>query len=163
MEKPGFRIAKCLYRNDEHEELLGSLLEKMLITFRQRLPALDTSKADASQKYHGFLELFRADILQVLAIVKHSAFSEEREWRIISPYFPNYTVADVKFREGASMLLPYTKLGLPKEGNLFEEVILGPSQDVNLSSSALSAFLSNRRVCNRTVNSQIPLRKWQAT
>lgn len=158
--KPGFRIARCLYTPTEHEELMGSLLEKMLITFRQRLPTLDTAKAHPSQKYHPLLEEFRNDLLQVLAIVKHSAFREEKEWRIVSPCFPNYTVTDVKFREGASMLLPYTELHLPPAGHLFEEVILGPSQDSNLSHSALSAYLSNRRVCNRTVSSQIPLRNW---
>lgn len=163
LSKPGFRIARCLYTNSEHEELMRSLLEKMLITFRQRHANLDTTKAHPSQKYHPFLEEFRNDLLQVLAIVKHSAFREEKEWRIVSPYFPKYTVNDVKFREGASMLLPYTELKLPAEGNLFEEVILGPSQDANLSFSALSAYLSNRGVCNNTVNSQIPLRKWYAT
>lgn len=163
LSKPGFRIARCLYTDPEHEELMGSLLEKMLITFRQRQPNLDTTKAHPSQKYHPFLEEFRNDLLQVLAIVKHSAFREEKEWRIVSPYFPKYTVTDVKFREGASMLLPYTELKLPAKGNLFKEVILGPSQDTNLSFSALSAYLSNRRVCNSTVNSHIPLRKWHAT
>lgn len=163
LTKTGFRIAQCLYTNPEHEELMRSLLERMLITFRQRQPNLDASKAHPSQKYHPFLEEFRNDLLQILAIVKHSAFREEKEWRVVSPYFPQYTVTDVKFREGASMLLPYTELQLPAHGNLFEEVILGPSQDTNLSFSALSAYLSNRRVCNRLVNSQIPLRKWYAT
>lgn len=163
LSKPGFRIARCLYTDTEHEELMRSLLEKMLITFRQRQPTLDTTNAYPSQKYHPFLEEFRNDLLQILAIVKHSAFREEKEWRIVSPYFPKYTVTDVKFREGASMLLPYTELQLPPAGNLFEEVILGPSQDTNLSHSALSAYLSNRRVCNRTVSSHIPLRKWHAT
>jgi DUF2971 family protein len=163
LHQPGFRIARCLYTRAEHEELMGSLIEKMLTTFRQRHKRLDTAKAHPSQKYHPFLEEFRNDLLQVLAIVKHSAFREEGEWRVVSPYFPKYTVADVKFREGASMLLPYIELQLPPKDNLFEQVILGPSQDVNLSFSALATYLSNRRVCNRTVNSQIPLRKWHAT
>lgn len=163
LTKPGFRIARCLYTNAEHEELMRTLLERMLITFRQRQANLDTSRERPSQKYHPFLEEFRNDLLQVLSIIKHPAFREEKEWRIVSPYFPKYTVADVMFREGASMLLPYTELKLPADGNLFEEVILGPSPDTNLSFSALSAYLSNRRVCNRTVNSHIPLRKWHAT
>lgn len=163
LEKPGFRIAKCLYTDDEHRELLESLLERMLITFRRKLPCIDTRTAHPSQKYHPFLEEFRNELLQILAIVKHSAFSEELEWRIISPYFPNYTVEDVKFREGASMLLPYIELKLPAHGNLFEEVILGPSQDTNLSLGALSAYLSNRKVCNTTLDSLIPLRMWHPT
>jgi Protein of unknown function (DUF2971) len=163
LRRPEFRIAKCLYARHEQEALMGSLLEKTLTTFRQRLPDLDAPKAHPSQKYHPFLEEFRKDILQVLAIVKHEAFSEEREWRIVSPYFPKYTVPDVKFREGASMLLPYTELELPRDGYLFHEVVLGPSQDANLSMSALATYLSNRGVCNTTVNSMVPLRDWQAS
>lgn len=163
LRTPGFRIAKCLYTDHEHEELMRSLVEKMLITFRQRVSTLDATKAHPSQKYHPFLEEFRNDLLQVLAIVKHSAFKEEQEWRIVSPYCPKYTATEVKFREGASMLLPYVELKLPGNGNLFEEVILGPSQDLDLSFSALSAYLSNCRACNRTVNSQIPLREWHDT
>jgi len=159
----GFRIAQCLYAPQAHEELMNSLLEKLLETFRQRRPNIDTSMAHPSQKFHPFLEEFRKELLQVLAIVKHPTFSEEREWRILSPYYPNYTVEDVKFREGASMLLPYTVLKLPPQGELFERVVLGPSQDVSLSFSALSSYLSNQHVCRITMNSQIPLRKWPAT
>jgi hypothetical protein len=160
LAKPGFRIAQCLYDRDSHQEMLESLLERVLVTFHQVAPTLDISRAHPTQKYHSFLEGFRGDLLQVLAIVKHPAFREEREWRIVSPYFPNYTVSDVKFREGASMLLPYTELPLPPSGTLFETVVLGPSQDENLSMSALATFLGNRGVCNQTVNSNIPFRKW---
>lgn len=166
LKTPGFKIAQCLYQHNQHVELMSGLLEKMLVTFRQRLPSLDTSKLHPSQKYHGFLEDFRNDLLQVLAIVKHSAFSEECEWRIVSPYFPKYTVPEIKFREGASILMPYIELDLPTHDEtqtLFDEVILGPSQDHNLSMSALSTYLSNKKVCNLTVNSGIPFRKWQAT
>ncbi len=165
LQAPGFRLARCLYQTHEHTELMRSLLDKMLITFRQRVGTLDTSRNHPSQKYYGFLEEFRGEVLQVLAIVKHSTFHEEREWRIVSPYFPKYTVPEIRFREGASMLLPYIALQLPRDptGILFDEVILGPSTDVSLSISALSAYLSNQSVCNKTANSDIPFRKWHAT
>jgi hypothetical protein len=161
LKKPGYKLARCVYEKAEHVDLLRSLLDKMLVTFRQRVRSLDTSKHHQTQKYHGFLEEFRGQVLQVLAIVKHSAFHEEREWRIVSPYFPRYTDPQVKFREGASMLLPYVELSLPKKGWLFDEVILGPSSDAFLSLQALSAYLSNRDVCNVVVNSEIPLREWR--
>lgn len=157
----GLRIARCLYSAAEHRELMHGLLDRMLTTFRQRATNLDLGRAHPSQRYHPFLEEYRKDLLQVLAIVKHSAFEEEREWRIVTPYFPDFTVPDLKFREGASMLLPYTELRLQPEGKLFEEVILGPSQHANLSMSALSMYLSNRGVCDRTTNSDIPLREWR--
>lgn len=162
LEPSRFRIAKCLYEADQHFELMNSLLEKMLVTFRRRLPQLDTSKNHPSQKYHGFLEEFRGDLLQVLSIIKHSAFREEREWRIVSRYFPKYTVPEIKFREGASMLLPYIEidLGTHNEQTLFEEVILGPSPHPHLSIHALSNYLSNKKASNTTISSDIPFRKW---
>lgn len=163
LQSSGFRLAKCLYKHEEQVELMKSLLEKMLETFRQRLPHLDITRNHPPQKYYGFLEKFRGDLLQVLSIIKHTAFEEEREWRIVSPYFEKYTVPEIKFREGSSMLMPYIEIDLSKnngEQELFEEVVLGPSQHANLSMSALSSYLSNKKACQRTGNSNIPFRKW---
>lgn len=163
LQSSDFRLAKCLYKHEEHRELMKSLLEKMLVTFRQRLPHLDITKNYPPQKYHGFLEGYRGALLQVLSIIKHSAFEEEREWRLVSPYFERYTVPEIKFREGASMLMPYIEIDLSNnngEQKLFEEVVLGPSQHANLSMSALSSYLSNKVACQKTGNSNIPFRKW---
>jgi hypothetical protein len=159
-EDSRLRIAKCLYETSEQEELLRSLIEKLLITFRQELPNIDVSKAHHSQCYHPFLERFRGEVLQVLSIIKHEAFKEEVEWRLISPYFPTYTIPTIKFREGASMLVPYIELPFGKSTPYFESVTLGPSPHQNLSMSALSMFLSNQGLCNRTENCVIPYREW---
>lgn len=153
-------LARCLYEADEQREIIDSLLEKIRITFRQRESDIDISRAHPDQCYFKFLEEFRGDFLRVLCSIKHSAFSEENEWRLISPYYHNYTVAAVKFREGASMLVPYIQLPLPKTGPVFDEVILGPSPHQNLSMSALSMYLSNGGLCNRTSNSSLPYREW---
>lgn len=154
------RIVKCLYEKNEHEEILRSLLDKLLTTFRQEQPIPDASKAHPTQSYHPFLEKFRQDVLQVLSIIKHGAFREEKEWRLISPYYATYTIPTIKFREGASMLVPYIELPLGESKPYFETVILGPSPHQNLSISALSMFLSNQKLCNRTENCVIPYREW---
>ena len=157
------RIVRCLYERLEQEELMNGLLNKMLITFRKENPSMDTSKFHPAQKYYGFLEKFRGDILQLFSIIKHSSFREEREWRIISKYYEKYTDPKIKFREGSSMLVPYIEidLGCNETGPLmFQRVYLGPSQHNELSMSALANFLSNKRVCNETVSSGIPYREW---
>jgi Protein of unknown function (DUF2971) len=158
----GFRIAKCLYDRQQHVHLMGVLREKMLVTFRQRASQINLTADHPSQKYFSFLEEFRGDLLQVLSVIKHSAFKEEAEWRIISPYYLNYTVPEIKFREGASMLMPYIEIKLPPvaEWELFQEVVLGPSRDNNLSHFALSCLLSNKKICRRTSSCGIPFRKW---
>lgn len=157
------RIARCLYEHPEQEELMSSLLEKMLITFAQKRSSLDVSGWHPRQKYHGFLEQFRGDILQLFSIIKHPSFREEREWRIVSQYYAKYTIPQIKFREGASMLVPYIEIDIGRndsEPTLFECVYLGPSPHVELSMSALSNFLSNKGVCNKAINSKIPYREW---
>lgn len=98
IENSTLRLAKCLYERNEHEEVLGSLVEKLLITFRRELPNIDVTKNHPTQRYHDFLEGFRGDVLQVLSLIKHKAFEEEREWRLISPYHPKYTIPEIKFR-----------------------------------------------------------------
>ena len=163
LKTSGFKIAKCLYERQQHIDLTNAVLTKMLVIFREHLPDLNTSNHHNSQKYYAFLEDFRGDLLQVLSIIKHPAFKEEREWRIVSPYFSKYTVPEIKFREGASMLMPYIEIDLSvNDGTeeLFEEVILGPSQHANLSMSALSSYLSNKKVSNTAADSGIPFRKW---
>ncbi len=160
LRTPGFRIAKCPYDQREHVDVAFSLVSKMMMTFRQRLPTLDVSKHHPTQRFHGLLDEFRGDLLQVLSIIKHKAFAEEREWRIVSTYLPNYTVPEIKFREGASMLLPYIEMQPPKDCLLFDEVILGPTEHNDLSMEALSTYLSNKGVCSKTISSGIPYRQW---
>tara|TARA_R110002072_G_scaffold13418_12_gene56321 strand:+ start:90315 stop:91187 length:873 start_codon:yes stop_codon:yes gene_type:complete len=154
------RIAKCIYNLEEQRELLGSLIEELLVKFRQKQTTIDTSNSHPSQCYHPFLEEFRGDVLQVLSVIKHHAFEEEREWRLISNYFPKYTIPSIKFREGASMLIPYIEINLGENKPYFQQVVLGPSPHQNLSMSALSMFLSNQNLCEKTSNCAIPYREW---
>jgi hypothetical protein len=158
----GFRIAKCRYADHEKRELLEVLLDKLLITFHQRQDGIDITQNHPSQKYFKFLEGYRNDFLQVLSVIKHPSFKEEAEWRVISPYYSNYTVPEIRYREGASMLLPYIHVDIQRDdrGPLFDEVLLGPSRDNNLSMSALANFLSQAGASRQTVSCGIPFRKW---
>lgn len=162
LRENGFRIAKCRYVDHEHRELLEVLLDKLLITFHQRRDGIDITQNHSSQKYFNFLEEYRNDFLQVLSVIKHPSFKEEAEWRVISPYYPNYTVPEIRYREGASMLLPYIHVDIQQDdrGPLFDEVLLGPSRDNSLSMSALANFLSQAGASPQTVSCGIPFRKW---
>lgn len=162
LKEGGLRIAKCRYSELEHRELLQALLEKLLITFSRYREDSDEVKCHPAQRYFEFLESYRSDFLQVLLVIKHPSFSEEEEWRVISPYYKNYAVPDIHYREGASMLLPYIHLDLAasKGEALFDEVVLGPSRDTNLSMSALGNFLSKASASSMTSSCGIPYRKW---
>lgn len=163
IQKQNLIIAKCLYKWEDQQALMSDLLDRMLISFSREKDSIDTTKFHPTRKYFDFLEKFRGDILQVFALIKDPSFQEECEWRIISNYYPKYTVPEIKFREGASMLVPYIEIKIGNKNKtelIFERIILGPTQHNNLSHSALSSYLSNKRVCNETVSSGIPYREW---
>jgi hypothetical protein len=157
------KIGKCLYLIHEKEALMSELLDRMIITFHNEKKSYDSSRFHPSQKYFGIIQNYTGDILQTFSVIKHPKFSEEREWRLVSPYFPKYTVPEIKFREGASMLVSYIEVdfGDIRDGEtIFKEVYFGPTPHVNLTMSSLSSYLSNKGVCYNTINSCIPYREW---
>lgn len=163
LQESGFRLAKCIYDLDEQRELAVALVDKMFVSFRNKRDSLDLSGEHQPTRYYKFIEEFRGNLLQVFAIMKHSSFQEEREWRLISKYYPSFKGAHLKFREGASMLMPYVEIKFPADmlgQPVFDKVVLGPTQDPNLSMEALGSYLTNQDVCTRTCNSGIPYRKW---
>ncbi len=159
----GFRIGRCLYDNTEQDELISSLFDKLMTTFRGHCKWEDYSKGDRRRKYDSLLQGLKGDILQVFSLIKDPSFKDEREWRIISKNYNSCTVSEVKFREGASMLVPYIEIDItpdPPTKSLFEEVCIGPTQYLDLSMEALSGFLSKEGVCGTVSHTTIPYRKW---
>lgn len=86
----------------------------------------------------------------------------------LKEYFSSYAGPEIKYREGASMLVPYTEFKLERFYNnpihshpvFFKSVCLGPSPHAGMSFNALSQFLSNQGIAHETSNSNIPYREW---
>jgi len=154
------KIAKCLYIREEQRALLNDLVNQLLEDLKKENVHTQPTLGYPQRPYNDFLERQRGTILQLLAIIKHYAFEEEGEWRLISKYFASYATPIIKYRPGASMLIPYIEIPLSDDRPIFTEIILGPSQHQNLSMEALSQYLSNRKLCNHTTNCTIPYREW---
>jgi hypothetical protein len=154
------KIVKCVYDRVKQEEIINTLIDKLLMKFRHDNLSVDISKLDSWQSYHPYLDSFTEEILQVLSVIKHEAFKEECEWRLISPLYQGNTNKEIKYREGSSMLLPYIELQFGDAKSIFEEVILGPSIQSKLSLTALSMFLDKNDLCYSTRYCDIPYREW---
>lgn len=152
-----FNLVECLYEESDKKALMHGMINKLLESFGQRNS--ESFQGAQGQNFYSFFGEFKEDILKTLAIVKHSAFSEEKEWRIISHYFPSYVDQKIKFREGASILIPYIEIPIEQDFPI-QHVMLGPTEHANLSMSSVSCFLSNKRLCNEVINSTIPYREW---
>lgn len=159
----GCSLVKCVYDQAEKaklfEGMLGGIynhlyatLPECLNSFNSCLTVLQTSQTE--------------NILRILPLIKHQAFSEEREWRFVSKF--SYDLSDAEFRPGASMITPYRKWALPDQqwrdahnfGWLFESIMLGPTPHRELAWASLVAMSHKYNMAQHVDFSDIPYRVW---
>lgn len=105
-------------------------------------------------------------LLHLMALVKHSAFEEEQEWRFVFPVFANMpNPPQLKFRSRSSTLVPYMEFpllgGETKDESKLKEIILGPGSEDALSTAAARAFLDSVGLKDVIVSrSRVPYRPW---
>ena len=142
--------------------LLRDFLDTVLATFDD-LPT--ESDRHPTQSYFGVFERHQYMLLNIAARIKHSAFSEEQEWRLVSPIGQNLREPPIQFRDGPARLIPYVRFQLPRTSNdllSLAHVFLGPSAEHNLSFAALDMFLTNRNASPKKgiCACGIPWRTW---
>ncbi len=158
----GFRLLKCVYDAKHQKEIATDVLNAILKYSLETGP--DVSKHE-SESYRTCFENCTELLLISSVLMKHNSFSEELEWRIVSPVSNKTNDPEVKYRAGKSTLIPHKEFKLLEnnEVNLnFDRVFVGPTPNINLSMSSVSNFLSSKGVLvnDRIINSQIPYRHW---
>jgi hypothetical protein len=126
------------------------------------VPSINTGGRPAHQKYLPYFYQYSERLLKTFCRIKDPFFQEESEWRLVSKYYERYTDPEIKFREGRTTLVPFIEFplsGIHDDGRLFEQVYVGPSPNFDLAFSAIASFLSNKKACNITINSQSPQRE----
>lgn len=151
------KLGKCIYEQEEQMKLLELLISELwdniknnLVTYKSEIPS--------SYTYWPFFNAHALHICQVLALIKHHSFSEEREWRIISGLYDSLGKCGI--REGKSMFVPYIELNFPEEDQWFNSVLLGPTPHRELSLISLRAFMQNNGICDNVEACEIPYREW---
>ena len=153
IEKNNFKIGKCLYKRHEQRNLLNDFLKRSINFINENRSFFEGII---------FEETNLADLLfQIFCLIKDESFSEEKEWRLISSFYPLYRSPEIKYREGASMLIPYLEIKLDSENCLFENVTIGPTTHPGLAMSSLSEFLFYEKACSSVSQSGIPYREWK--
>jgi hypothetical protein len=154
----GFLVGRCIYDSLGREQLAKEVVDAVLKAAIQEGPA---TKAHPTQSYHPVFTRMEPEILLLAALVKGGAFSEEAEWRVVSPVHSNYVVAPIKYRSGPTMLIPYLELSLPRGSGdrlAIAQVVLGPTPTSSLSMRSLGQFLARYVEHSSIVNGLIPYR-----
>ena len=77
-------------------------------------------------------------VLPELATIKHAAFEEEHEWRLL--VVGSQGLENVQFRIGALGLIPYIPLSLPT--NSIAEIVIGPGPNPDVREHGVIRFLA---------------------
>jgi len=165
-------LAPCVYREDEKVRLLNAVLSHFLneaekiteeldskaqqVAFDTfRLPKdqweIETDKAfdgvaeGVTERLKNAVGATLIDLARIMPLLKHSSFSEEKEWRLVLPYdaitFPDLLEKDIRI--GKSSLLPYIKEPIGQEPGYpqLKHVIVGPTPVINRAIDSVKILL----------------------
>jgi hypothetical protein len=144
LKRKEWYLAPCVYKPAKQVEIIRLLVEEVLeehLSGDYGFSAAEKDEEGISLRGSGGSLL--AYLNRYAPILKDESFSEEKEWRVISRPLINQS-ADFSFREGQSLLIPYSKLQLSFR---LREVVIGPTPDsepVKKFRHKLSSFI---KVC----------------
>jgi hypothetical protein len=162
-QKQQLQIGKCIYEPALQRKLIRQVVDAVEIHVEKHISS-SASRQQLSTIYQGVFEKIEIDLLRIAAILKHPSFREEKEWRIVSPVYTDYSNSPVLFREANAMLVPYMEFDLQLEAGRplqLDHLYLGPTSNINISMNSLKMFLSqNGIVPSRGIDyCQIPFRQ----
>jgi Protein of unknown function (DUF2971) len=136
---------------EELEGLKPEPLPVRLVQVRYGSPAVESAIATVLREVapepvgfpgvQGFHKA-RTVVIPELAEVKHPAFSEEREWRLI--VVGSIGEEAVSFRTGSLGVIPYVELDLP--AGVIAEVVVGPGREPPLRHHDVERLINERRL-----------------
>ncbi len=126
-EEQGFYFVRCIYNYENQKSVLRPLLRELLAKAAE-LPA-EGSGMDLYRE-------FGPRIVSICTSLKHPAFEEEQEWRLISGLGPEWDL--VRFRATNSLIVPYREIVVRRESNsAIRSVMVGPNRHPELAARSL--------------------------
>jgi hypothetical protein len=168
---PNFLLASCTYSYLEYRERLHDLIVLAHRFLRLKMDwdlaclPLGAGEEDmrvALQSYES-VNVVMTEVCDKFAErapqVKHPAFREEREWRLIAKCVGR--ADELSFRRSASLVVPYVKFPLGSRSNSpIRRVIVGPCPHPFQFKEAIQLLTERYSLVLNVANSSVPFRNW---
>jgi len=159
----GWMLVKCVYDNSEKYRIVREVINSYLAEYRDKR----TSGNIDEETVKNIVWRFYQHLAQIGGVIKHNSFSEENEWRLISPNIPEKTER-IEFRPGVSSVVPYYRFplktekssNLAKHGNQALVLRCGPTPHRTEATQAAQFILERYLGGAGTSISQIPFKGW---
>ncbi len=154
----GFKLIQCIYNEDQQRQLVTKALSDGLQQLRQ---VRKTQATDEKALLRGMWEYYSRALADLSPHLKHPAFVEEAEWRLVSDLVP-MDHPQLRVRPTDAMLIPYFELPIDL-GNRrlpITNVVVGPTDHVALASTAIMDLFSVNKTTfgGSVIPSHVPLR-----
>lgn len=155
------KLVRCVYTAEDQELFARSVLEHCLGLWDRRDRGREKSGSAGPNVEAVFA--FRIYSTFMAASMKHQAFAEEQEWRLLGICRERNAF---KFRAGKSALTPYVELKWGKDTKApdvqpIRSVTVGPCPDPQLSMKSVKRLLDSHDAEGVSVmSSEIPFRTW---
>ena len=158
-----FSLVQCIYDREQQVKLLTEVVAAV-VEHARAFGEAAPSERHPDNRFHPAFEALELDLLKVAAALKHGAFFEEQEWRVVSEAVTRTDMPEIGYRPGTSMLVPYVHFKLPSaaDGRLrVAQVFVGPTPHQNLAINSMSSFLSSQVDGQIDIwSADIPYRTW---
>lgn len=155
----GWHLTKCVYDGATQRQLVAESLSRHFARMRAVTDGLmpPPVTVDDAPIFRAAWP-FAAEVTALAPAIKDPSFSEEQEWRAISPPLDFRKLA---YRTGRHTLIPYATLPLVGLEQADVLVRVGPTQYPELSAGATGGLLMSRKFTAYTVlPSTVPFRDW---
>lgn len=127
-----FDLFKCIYNLNKQKQIVKYFFESRLQFLKNNNIEYDVACT--------------TEFLRIASLFKHSSFSEEDEWRLISDSL-SCKLDNFKFRTSDTMLIPYYAIPIrdkEKADNRvkIKEIVCGPNPNNELSSNSIKTLLN---------------------
>lgn len=153
-----FSLGPCSYSSGVLEEVVAGLVSQVV----SKSLHLCTSRKKYTPRTRWRLPQFRDELLFAASFLKHEAFGEEEEWRLVSRAIP-FKNPRFSYRSGKSHLLPYFRLSIrgAQEAIPLRSITAGPTPHPELALSAVEGLLLSSGINEFSIQqSRIPFRQW---
>jgi Protein of unknown function (DUF2971) len=153
-----FALGPCSYSAEVRQDVVAELVAEVL----SKKLHLRTPRRQYTPRTRWHSPQFGDALLFAAPFLKHEAFAEEKEWRLVSKPI-GFKHPNVYYRTGRSHLIPYFKLSIRNKANKIplRSITLGPTPHPRLASAAVESFLISTDMQTFTIRwSSIPFRQW---
>lgn len=157
----------CTYYNEEAKEAFKGQIKDLVSAYiKEAASRVEVPVEGGGEGFRSLGAIALKHFIQLgnlSAIFKDAGFAEEAEWRLAFLLHQNSTPADLKFRPGSSMPVPYIEVPLALGDQIIgiDEVYVGPCPHPGEAARSVEMLLHTSGFRSVQVKeSKIPFRSW---